>query len=70
MSEYLERVKVATWQKYLSPHGQSKAACEYVVRRFGDIPEEYADHLLMKRWVQYSKACLEEILRKEEQETC
>jgi hypothetical protein len=41
-----------------------------VVRRFGDIPEEYTDHLLMKRWVQYSKACLEEILRKEEEETC
>jgi hypothetical protein len=49
------------WKKYLSPHGQSKEACEYVLRRFGNIPEEYSSNLLMKRWVECSKQCLEEL---------
>jgi hypothetical protein len=53
---------MADWQKYLSPHGQSRAACEYVVWKFGNIPEEYTDHLLMKRWVECSKQCLEEMV--------
>jgi len=53
---------MADWQKYLSPHGQSREACEYVVWRFGNIPEEYTDHLLMKRWVECSKQCLEEMV--------
>lgn len=51
---------MSDWEKYLSPHGQSKEACEYVVRRFGGIPEEYANHSLMKRWVECSKQCLKE----------
>lgn len=60
---------MADWQKYLSPHGQSKEACEYVIRRFSNA-EIHSNNLLVQRWIQYSKACLEEILCKEEQETC
>lgn len=57
------------WKKYLSPHGQSKQACEYVIRKF-DNSEMYSEHLLINRWVECSKLCLQEILRNEEQETC
>jgi len=48
---------MADWKKYLSPHGQSKQVCEYVVSKFGDYA---GDNLGLKRWVECSKQCLED----------
>ena len=50
---------MADWQKYLSPHGQNKEACEYVIRRFENA-EMHKTNLLVQRWVECSKQCLEE----------
>jgi len=50
---------MADWEKYLSPHGQSKEACEYVIRRF-ENNELHKNNLLVQRWVECSKQCLEE----------
>jgi len=48
---------MSDWKKYLSPHGQSKQACEYVIAKFGNYN---GDHLLIKRWVECSRDCLKE----------
>lgn len=50
---------MSDWEKYLSPHGQSKEACEYVVRRFADN-EMHNNNLLVQRWIECSKQCLKE----------
>jgi len=50
---------MSDWETYLSPHGQSKEACEYVIRRFENA-EIHKDNMLVKRWVEYSKQCLKE----------
>ena len=47
------------WQKYLSPHGQTKEACEYVIRRFSNA-EIHSNNMLVQRWIECSRECLKE----------
>ena len=52
------------WEKYLSPHGQTKQVCEYVVGRF-DLTSEYRNNTTIRRWVECSKMRLAEIAKEE-----
>jgi len=55
---------MAEWEKYLSPHGQRKETCEYVVGRF-DLTPEYRNNATIRRWVECSKMRLAEIAKEE-----
>lgn len=47
------------WQTRLSPHGQTKEVCEYVIRRFSNNAM-YKDNLTVQGWIEASKQCLKE----------